>query len=835
MDLKDIEMFNCLEKKDRKLASQVESVYKTVYETINGISGSYSNYTMHDMGHSLRVAKYMQELAFGIDFESSEDTDKKFNPFEIAIMFLSAILHDIGMVIRPEDEEEIKKNNIKYTDKITYSGILSVVNGNENEAIKEIVRITHARRIKEFINYDFDGKKIYDILMLDDKYPYADDISDICIGHGENYDYIKSLRNNSTKGNYSYNPQYISVLLRVADYLDLDKQRTPVLWYKIMRIDGFSKEEWEKHFIIHNEKKLKMYNMNKMQIFFEGKSSNAKIHRSYLKYIDNLKQELENADATLNVKDSNPNYAFNVVSKIDDRVSTEGFKYSDLRLSLDYSAITELLMGKNIYGDKKLGLRELIQNSIDACKIMKEIIDNGFDYPIVPNITINISKEHEYVKIKDTGIGMTLDIIKKHFLNVGKSYYKSNEFNYRDYKYKPIGNFGIGFLACFLLSKDVIVKTRYYNRSEIIQIELLKDSEYVVTNTEETGTFFGTEITLNYKEFFDVFIDNNHLRKFLEYYFFTDIDISIKDEDAKDTINIQNSCDEYLKMSIQKLSINTNFEDIKCENHSKTIKGIIKYGKKSKHQKFDVKGIDGNCYFYNPENKKLENNVKCTTGHYHVLEYHVINHEEYEKISSTRKSDKSKRNNIISISQKCLSLFFSSDLQIGFYDIDNSDDYIIEVDHTPINEILINNGYEYYKELVNEYSYLTHIFLYNNKYINMSNSVIGWDFYDSFSNDIKINRRFYFYNKDILVDNFSGYIITIPFDYNICGYINFIKSGLKLDVSRNRIIENSEAVELEITNIILRFMTEKITDSNYKELVEEIIRYNEHEINQLGI
>ncbi len=118
------------------------------------------------------------------------------------------------------------------------------------------------------------------------------------------------MRKNQTKGNYSYNPQFLAAMLRIADYLDLDKQRTPVLWYNIMRIDGFSKEEWEKHFIVHNEKKLKKYLGNKKQIFFEGKSSNAKIHRKYLKYIDDLKIELENADELLNVKDADPKYRF---------------------------------------------------------------------------------------------------------------------------------------------------------------------------------------------------------------------------------------------------------------------------------------------------------------------------------------------------------------------------------------------------------------------------------------------------------------------------------------------------------------------------------------------
>ena len=353
MELKDLRLFKCLEEKDTKLAGQVESVYNATKETIDAIAGCYNNYTMHNTGHSLRVAGYIGDLACGIE----EDFDKnieKFNAFEIALMLLSALLHDIGMFIRPEDKEKIKRNEILYTNSLTFSGVMDVVGNDEEEAIKEIIRITHAKRIKEYINYPFGETTIARILKLEDKYGYADDVVDICVGHGEEYDYLKTLRTKCTKGKYSYNLQYIAVLLRIADYLDLDSQRTPVLWYKMMRIEGFSKEEWEKHFVVHNEQKLKRYVGKELQIFFEGKSANAKIHRKYLAYVDEIRAELERADLLLNHKDTAEKYLFRITPKVDDCVITDGFKYSDLRLSLDYSSITELLMGNNIYGNKKL-------------------------------------------------------------------------------------------------------------------------------------------------------------------------------------------------------------------------------------------------------------------------------------------------------------------------------------------------------------------------------------------------------------------------------------------------------------------------------------------------
>ena len=96
MELKDLKSFTVLKAKDPILASQVELVYNLTKETINGISGCYDNYTMHDMSHGLRVASYMENIAFGID----DDIDKRanaFNGLELALLILSAILHDIGI------------------------------------------------------------------------------------------------------------------------------------------------------------------------------------------------------------------------------------------------------------------------------------------------------------------------------------------------------------------------------------------------------------------------------------------------------------------------------------------------------------------------------------------------------------------------------------------------------------------------------------------------------------------------------------------------------------------------------------------------------------------
>lgn len=134
-------------------------------------------------------------------------------------------------------------------------------------------------------------------------------------------------------------------------------------------------------------------------------------------------------------------------------------------------------MGEHIYGNKKYGLREIIQNSIDACKTMQETAETHSDFRLQkyePFIRIVIDKDRNQVTILDNGSGMSVDILKKYFLNVGVSYYKSDDYVLQGRKYSPIGYYGIGFLACFMLSDTVEVITRHFEENKVTRIEFEK-------------------------------------------------------------------------------------------------------------------------------------------------------------------------------------------------------------------------------------------------------------------------------------------------------------------------------------------------------------------------
>ena len=301
--------------------------------------------------------------------------------------------------------------------------------------------------------------------------------------------------------------------------------------YNYLTPKDFSDLEWRQHFVIENyDKIVKNSKTGELEILFQGTSRDPSVHRKLLKYFDSINGELKNA-VSLCEGFIDDKYLLPLKTNVVNKIQTEGFSISDLRLSLDYNAVTNLLMGEHIYGDKKYGLRELIQNSIDACKTMEESAKkmDEFRYQSYqPYISVILDKDRKKVMVMDNGSGMSLNILKKYFLNVGVSYYESDDYQLQGRLYSPIGHYGIGFLACFMLSDKVEVKTVYYKEHVMNHISFERNSEYICLSYEDTARHQGTEIILDYDQCLSVFNNNpKYLISFIESNFL-DCEIPIK-------------------------------------------------------------------------------------------------------------------------------------------------------------------------------------------------------------------------------------------------------------------------------------------------------------------
>ena len=517
LNIDSVELISLLKKRNIEFYNGFSKVYRKVEPLLNTrISQVFPSYTLHDTNHSLRIMNYMGNLVPDLN---------KLNDFELVLLAYSALLHDIGMAATDKEIKEIKSGELSYGD-LEYNAVLKKFNGDEKQAIQDYIRRVHAFRSGEYIRNLLKEDLIIPNMI---NTTFEDQIALICESHTEDISWIEqNLATYGQKGNYTFNAQFCSMVLRLADILDFDSQRTPPTLFNSISPQGISKTEWVQHFSIENTDKIKNVENDFKVIELHGRCSNPIIHRKILGYINWINEEINNANDL--TQGFSKKYRLLIHPRVYNFIKSEGYTIADMKFKVNYDQLTKLLMGQQLYGDKKYGLRELIQNSIDACKLKKEIIDKVKqfgDEEYNPEIRIMLNKNDNTVTIKDNGIGMNLHVLRNYFLKLGVSFYKSDDYTLRGYKYKPIGNYGIGFLACFMLSDVVKVKTRHINESVLYEVDLTKFDEFVCINHQTAIQYQGTEVTLKYDQFMEAWESLDNLKGFLNSHFLTD-EINIK-------------------------------------------------------------------------------------------------------------------------------------------------------------------------------------------------------------------------------------------------------------------------------------------------------------------
>lgn len=589
----DLTLIKHLKSIDSPFLSGIKEVYEQIKDILNNrVQHAFPHYTLHNTGHSFRIMEYMSKLVSDISM---------LKELEVTLMIYSALLHDIGMAVSEDDINSIKTDSFPFCE-VKFSAMKKIMDGDEVLALQEYVRRIHADLSGRYIRENLKDKLVIPKLTSLD---FTEELALICQSHTKDYDWIKSnLRTHEVRGDYLFNSQFIAIILRLADILDIDSNRTPHNLYKLISPKGKSDEEWKQHFVISNNEKIIINEKTQQKkVVFHGKATSASIHRKILVYIGWVKNELINATALVNGMPTQYSLVYDTNPEVN--IQTEGYTFSDYKMTLEFRAISSLLMGEKIYGSKSLGLRELIQNSIDSCRIRQETENQKKEFGqdiYQPKIKVILDQERDLITIKDNGTGMSMDIIKNHFLNIGVSYYNSRDFLLKDFDYKPIGNFGIGFLSCFMLSDEVKVLTRYYKSKNKYLIELEKGDEWTSLTETEDVEFDGTEVTLDYTNFISIF-DNKiqNVKRFLDTYFITDgIDFELIDKSAEHIDKINNSIvsSTLLEKGLVKIELQDYLNDIEGYVLIKNKNNFIK--------KFDEIDFPGTLYRYNDDEGFLE-------------------------------------------------------------------------------------------------------------------------------------------------------------------------------------------------------------------------------------
>ena len=488
--LESLPLYKLLLQKEGKDHTPSELVKKVVEEVAPLLETVYANmpeFTLHDANHSANVAELMGKII-------PEDTLGSLNAVELTLLLLAAYLHDVGMTASRDEVKAIIKENPGFQS-------------SPQEAARKLtayLRANHVNRSCEQIKCWFhDGTFAPPVKWSGElfiRYLIA-----ICDSHDLP---VKKLEDGRVypraaliEDRLYINVQYLALALRMADLLDFDPTRTPAVLYRFVDPQNpRSKSEWNKHRGIVGR------DVNSKFFCFSALCSAPEIQRDILDFLRQIEDERKETLALSKRihDDIAQKYHFDFEDSVStERIESDGsYIYSDFKFALDYKRVMELLMGERLYRDPNVALRELLQNAFDTIKhrvCVEEQNGTADDYSPLVKVTM----QDGLLTVEDNGMGMDEYILKHYFINIGNSYYSSDDFPYDKEQLDVTSEFGIGILSVFMIAQSITVESRRFPEGSgefnPIYIEIPQAQDYFIQR-ESKRINYGTKITLKLKE-----------------------------------------------------------------------------------------------------------------------------------------------------------------------------------------------------------------------------------------------------------------------------------------------------------------------------------------------
>ena len=445
---------------------------------LDRISDFFPLYTPHN--YPLHVSAVLDTLEWVIPSTLKNEIEIH----ELFCLLAACLTHDVGMVVSQKKVQEISLD-LHFQD---YKAKV------EDEMQKRINEDNLKRMWIRDCHHEKSVNRIIKLFESLEEPALGMAVSMIVRGHGIDPEQI-------LKDETCFPPQYpigpnlmvnipaLISYLRLADMFDCTRLRTPVVLYDFLDPDDpISRGEWDKHLAV-----LAISPDEKREnILATAKTPDHKVFLSLRKYERVAKNELLSCRQILS---SQPNrYSLDLKSFSLD-ITTEGFEPLEWRFTVNREATLELLMGNNLYSDPTTCVRELLQNSVDACRQRAQLES---EYKPEIHISLYSKRQELYLECKDNGIGMTSEIVEKFLLKVGQRYYES-EFYKRLYsrqkRIEPTAKFGIGFLSCFVLGGQIIIQTKAEDDVPFL-LEFQESTGYIIKKKLNKSIPQGTSVKI---------------------------------------------------------------------------------------------------------------------------------------------------------------------------------------------------------------------------------------------------------------------------------------------------------------------------------------------------
>lgn len=468
----------------RHLAPNVVAVCAEAADRMKAMPGYTPQYTLHDERHLLRTTELMSLLL-------GEETTK-LNEIELALLILSAFFHDQGMLPTENDLSALRDSaefklfqdnwrvdhpNYAETSRQLADHTVAIERKQrlgaqiaelDTAMLTDFLRKGHGKRSSEYVLSRHQNDRRIEVQGVN----LSPLIARLCEAHtlpAEDLVPSRGFRYDEQVGTYRINMPFLAAVLRLADILDFDRERTPEVLFKSIHFTSpVSLFEWEKHRAVEG------WTISEELIRFSVKCKHPAYQAAALTYMGWIDQELEAAHSICRRQPRDiSGYQLQLPTHVDrSRIEPDGdsYRYHDLEFSLSRDEIIRLLMTDKLYGGEHLCIRELLQNSLDALRYRQALFadsDTQWSNGKVEFRHFVDDDGYEVVECRDNGVGMDESIIRRFLVKVGRSYYRSPEFERERTRLRASGNdfdpcsrFGIGFMSCFMLGDRITIETR---------------------------------------------------------------------------------------------------------------------------------------------------------------------------------------------------------------------------------------------------------------------------------------------------------------------------------------------------------------------------------------
>ena len=513
---------------------------------------------------------------------------------------------------------QLKEKNNNY-DYIEFSKVIR----------SEFIRITHHK--KAVSNIKNLKNKIETAISPYYTNSFLQDLGNICQAHGENLDFIKKLPKESEDWeNNKNNIQFLALILRLGDIIHFSSDRAPLSLYSEKQI---SNEESLKHWKVKFQD-IK-YNFstieNQISISFQAFCSDPEMYYFLTDYINGIDEEINNFYCLKQNWEKLEKYNdYNII--LNPTVLRDNIKYDrdvfipdeKMKFTLNQAKILNLLMGVQLYKDKFACLREVYQNALDTSKcLLAYNKTKGISEKILIEFGVGEEelegRKRKYIYCLDHGLGMDKYIVENYLLHIGNSYYKSKDFDAKntDWKFdvKPISQFGIGILSCYMIADKLGVTSIYYENQKELSFVLSGISERfyyktpLISDKEKIGTH-GTLIKLFLKDSYAEVINADYIPKMPLFLMERkDEDIALLDDVVKVKNNLFYILFNYIGIPHSEIQVCVN--TINGEKHPLyQYNQVFEYKNYDGITKDDIEKLIANYYFLdgrNPYKKYIEN------------------------------------------------------------------------------------------------------------------------------------------------------------------------------------------------------------------------------------